>query len=187
MQIQEFSIPDLKLLTLKTFADDRGFFVERFKRSVFQELKLPTDFCQDNFSKSIQNVLRGLHYQWDRPQGKLVTCTSGQIFDVVVDIRKGSPTFGQHQSVELHGDRPQWFWIPAGFAHGFCVLSKEADLLYRCTEEYNPKGESGILWNDSELKIQWPVEMPILSEKDSQMKKFSEYSSGPKFFFGDNK
>lgn len=183
MQIQEFEIPDLKLIKLKSFGDSRGFFVERFKRSLFTEMNLPIEFVQDNFSKSSRGVLRGLHYQWDQPQGKLVTVTRGKIFDVALDIRHGSPSFGKYQTVELSGDEPAWFWIPPGFAHGFCVVSEDADLLYKCTTEYNPKGESGILWNDPQLNIPWVCTNPILSPRDTGMPEFSEYQKAPKLHF----
>ncbi len=185
MEVKSLEIPEVKLITLKAFGDSRGFFVERFKQSIFKAQGLPTDFVQDNFSSSSRGVLRGLHFQWEKPQGKLVTCTQGEIFDVAVDIRKGSPHFGKSVSWILKGDKPQWLWIPAGFAHGFCVLSPMADLLYKCTAEYNPQCESGILWNDQELKIQWPLENPILSDRDTKMKGLREYSKNPQFIFGE--
>jgi dTDP-4-dehydrorhamnose 3,5-epimerase len=181
LQIETFPIAGLKLVTLRSFPDSRGFFVERFKRSAFLEAGLPVEYVQDNFSRSSEKVLRGLHYQWDQPQGKLVTCTKGRIFDVAIDVRAGSPTFGKHASVELDGEKPQWFWIPPGFAHGFAVLSKEADMLYKCTAEYNAKGESGIRWSDPELKIQWPHQDPLVSPKDIEMQSLQQYAQDPKF------
>lgn len=182
MKIDHFAAAGLKLITLKSYPDDRGFFVERFKLSQFQELGVPTNFVQDNFSRSQAGVLRGLHYQWERPQGKLVTCLSGNIVDVVVDIRKGSPTFGQSTSVELSGDKPQWLWVPAGFAHGFYVLGQtSADVLYKCDAEYNPKCESGIRWDDDQLKISWPSKTPQVSQRDQIMQSFADYKKDPKF------
>ena len=181
LQVDSFSISGVKLVTLKSWPDARGFFVERFKLSAFQEAGLPTNFVQDNFSRSTGKVLRGLHYQWDQPQGKLVTCMQGRIFDVAVDIRAGSPTFGQHVSVELDGGKPQWLWVPPGFAHGFATLSAEADVFYKCTSEYNGKGESGILWSDSRLKISWPIPDPHVSPKDAEMQSLSQYEQEPKF------
>lgn len=181
MMVETLQIPDLKLITMKSFGDSRGFFTERFKESLFKEQGLPTHFVQDNFSRSAKGVLRGLHYQWERPQGKLVTCMSGKIFDVAVDIRKSSPTFGQHVAIELSGELPQWLWIPAGFAHGFCVVSDSADLFYKCTAEYNPSCESGILWRDSALNIQWPIQDPLLSGRDEKMQSWNEYIQNPQF------
>lgn len=181
MMVETLQIPDLKLITMKSFGDSRGFFTERFKESLFKEQGLPTHFVQDNFSRSAKGVLRGLHYQWERPQGKLVTCMSGKIFDVAVDIRKSSPTFGQHVAIELSGELPQWLWIPAGFAHGFCVVTDSADLFYKCTAEYNPSCESGILWRDSALNIQWPIQDPLLSGRDEKMQSWNEYIQNPQF------
>jgi dTDP-4-dehydrorhamnose 3,5-epimerase len=182
MNIETFPIEGLKLITLKSFADERGFFVERFKHSAFRDLGLPTEFVQDNFSKSIPGTLRALHFQFDQPQGKLVTCLRGKIFDVAVDLRRNSKTFGQHVSTILTGDMPQCFWIPEGFAHGFYAFGdSEADVMYKCTSEYNPKGESGILWSDSALAIQWPIENDklILSPKDRVLPTFADYKKAP--------
>ena len=186
MNIQDFPVPGLKLLTLKSFPDDRGFFCERFKQSLFQEMKFPTaqppQFVQDNFSRSKAGVLRGLHYQWDRPQGKLVTCLAGRIFDVAVDLRTSSKTLGSVTTVELSGDRPQWFWIPAGFAHGFCVLgTQEADIFYKCDNEYNGQGESGIRFDDPNLDIKWPTKNLVVSERDRKMPSFEDYKNLPRF------
>ncbi|MBV2168836.1 MAG: dTDP-4-dehydrorhamnose 3,5-epimerase [Bdellovibrio sp.] len=174
MEIIEFPIKGLKLIKLKAFHDDRGFFTERFNLEKFKELGLPAEFVQDNFSRSKYGVLRGLHYQTDPAQGKLVTCLNGEIFDVAVDIRKDSPTYGQHVSVTLRGDEPSWFWIPAGFAHGFCVTSKEgADVLYKVDAEYNPKTERSLYWNSPPLRINWPSIEYTLSPKDSSCEKFT--------------
>jgi dTDP-4-dehydrorhamnose 3,5-epimerase len=182
MTIESFPIEGLKLITLKSYPDDRGFFVERFKASLFKEFGLPTNFVQDNFSRSVPGTLRALHFQYDRPQGKLVTCLKGKIFDVAVDLREKSKTFGQHVSLYLSGDKPQCFWIPAGFAHGFYALgNEEADVLYKCDSEYNPKGESGILWSDLELNLNWPIanNKVILSPKDKILPSFADYKRKP--------
>jgi dTDP-4-dehydrorhamnose 3,5-epimerase len=181
MKITSFHIQGPLHIELKSFADDRGFFVERYKKDPFKELGIP-DLIQDNFSRSKPGVLRGLHYQWDQPQGKLVTATKGKIFDVAVDIRKDSPTLGQSISVILDGDSPSWFWIPAGFAHGFCVISEtEADVMYKVNNYWNPKAESGIVWNDQDFNIQWPIKNPLLSAKDAVMQTFKNYLKDPKF------
>jgi dTDP-4-dehydrorhamnose 3,5-epimerase len=181
MDIKTFPLNGLKLITLKAFADDRGFFTERFKSNSFANEGLH-EFVQDNFSRSKPGVLRGLHYQWDKPQGKLVTCLRGRILDIAVDIRVNSSTFGQHVAIELSGDNPSWFWIPPGFAHGFCVLgNEEADVMYKVNNYWNGAGESGIAWNDPELGIKWPIAQPLLSPKDAALQSWSAYKSDPKF------
>lgn len=182
MEVKEFSINGPLLITPKIHSDSRGFFCERYREDQFNEIGINTHFLQDNFSRSTHGILRGLHYQWDKPQGKLVTCSRGKILDVAVDIRSQSPTFGKYLSVELDGQKPQWFWIPAGFAHGFLVLSPEgADLTYKVNAYWNGQGESGIHWQDPEFKIHWPLTNPILSEKDQKAQSFAEYKSNPKF------
>lgn len=182
MKVTEFNIKGPKLIEPKIYADERGFFTERFKVQYSTEVGIPEVFVQDNFSRSTPRVLRGLHYQWDQPQGKLVTALRGKIFDVAVDIRKQSPTFGQHISVILDGDVPQWFWIPAGFAHGFCVIGNEsADVMYKVDHLYNPKGEAGIAYNDPQLQINWPVVDALLSPKDTILDSFGQYSEKAKF------
>lgn len=168
MEITKFDVEGPILISLDTYHDNRGFFVERFNKARFEDLGLPSKFIQDNFSRSTYGVLRGLHYQNIPPQGKLVSCTRGEIFDVAVDVRKDSPTFGKHVSVVLNGDKPASFWVPPGFAHGFCVTSKEgADVLYKVDNLWDKKGEGSILWNDPDLGIKWPIETPVLSEKDA--------------------
>lgn len=184
MIVEKFPVEGLALIHSKSFPDNRGFFCERFKASVFQEAGLPHQFVQDNFSRSNSRVLRGLHYQWDKPQGKLVTCLRGRIFDVAVDIRVGSPTFGQVTTVELSGSEPRWFWIPAGFAHGFCVLGdEEADVFYKCDNEYSPKCEAGIRFDDQHLNIHWPQSNLQVSQRDAEMQTFEVYQKDPKFFW----
>lgn len=180
MDVKEFEIKGLKLITLKKNGDDRGFFCERFKLEPFAEIGIK-NLVQDNYSRSSAKILRGLHYQWDKPQSKLVTVTHGSIFDVAVDIRKDSPTFGKHVSVVLKDSEPQWFWVPAGFAHGFCVLGETADVMYKVDNYWNGKGESGIAWNDPTLNIKWPYMDPVLSPKDGVNKSFKDYSVEPKF------
>jgi dTDP-4-dehydrorhamnose 3,5-epimerase len=162
------SLPGVVLITLDTFADDRGFFVERYRDERFATTGLPTVWRQDNHSRSRRGVLRGLHYQLSRPQGKLVSCISGSVFDVAVDVRVGSPTFGKWVGVTLTGDAPQLLWIPPGFAHGFCTTSDVADVTYKCTDVYVPDDERGIIWNDPELAIRWPLSPPILSRRDRE-------------------
>ena len=148
------------------FADDRGFFLETYTEREFAAAGIAARFVQDNQSRSKRRVLRGLHYQLDHPQGKLVRVTRGKIFDVAADIRAGSPTFGKWVGVVLDDEKKQALWIPAGFAHGFCVLSDEADVVYKATDFYTPSSEKGIRWDDPMLGIQWPIKDPILSEKD---------------------
>lgn len=176
MEIKSFEIDGPLLIQLKAFHDERGFFVERYNEEKFRTLHLPTHFFQDNFSHSKFGVLRGLHFQYNPPQGKLVSCTKGEIFDVAVDIRKGSKTYGKHVSVTLSGDNPALFWIPPGFAHGFCVTSKEgADVLYKVDNPWSAAGEGCIIWNDKDLEISWPKNDFILSPKDKIGTAFQDY------------
>lgn len=174
MKVTPLSLPGLLLVELDLFADERGYFTERFNLRKLRELGLPeVAFCQDNCSRSLPGVLRGLHYQHDPPQAKLVTVTRGRILDVAVDIRPRSPTFGQHEAVELADEPPTTLWVPAGFAHGFCVLGDEpADVLYKVDTEYSPGGEGGIFWADPELAISWPITSPLLSDRDNQLPSF---------------
>ena len=168
------------LIESKEFHDDRGFFTERYNQETFLKEGFSEKFVQDNFSRSAPGVLRGLHYQFDQPQGKLVSCTRGRIFDVVVDLRHTEPTFGKYFSVELGGDKTQALWIPAGFAHGFCVLGNEpADVLYKVNCTYNPKGEYGLKWNDPKMNIRWPSQTPKLSLKDAVTSGFDDYLKSP--------
>lgn len=166
MKVTAMTIPDVLLIELDVFSDARGDFCERFHEKRFERLGLPTHFRQDNQSHSVKNVLRGLHYQLHRPQGKLVQCIRGAVFDVAVDIRVGSPTFGQSTRIELAENRKQLLWIPPGFAHGFCALSEVAGVHYQCTEMYAQTDDRGILWCDAQLAIPWPVADPILSVRD---------------------
>ena len=170
------SIPGLLIIEPKVFGDDRGFFYESFNRNKFSELiGQDVDFVQDNHSRSVKNVLRGLHYQIQHPQGKLVRVTQGCVLDVVVDIRKNSATFGQHVALELSAENKRMFWIPEGFAHGFVVLSEAAEFLYKTTDYWFPEHECCLLWNDAALAIDWKLSAPpALSAKDVQGKKLNE-------------
>lgn len=182
MTITELPIKGLLLIENKAFQDERGFFTERFRTDIPFFAKIQKTFVQENFSYSEPRVLRGLHYQYNSPQGKLITCTRGAIFDVAVDIREGSPTYGKHVSVTLSGKKPSWYWVPAGFAHGFCVLGDEpADVVYKVDHFYNSKGEGGIAWNDADLDIKWPVQNPLLSAKDKVLPSFADYKLEPAF------
>ncbi len=158
------------LIEAKPFPDDRGFFLEIFKESSFIENGINTKFVQDNFSRSIKGVLRGLHYQKNpKAQTKLVTVLRGEIFDVAVDIRKNSPTYGKWISEVLSEQNHKLLYIPEGFAHGYCVLSDEADIFYKVNPEYSPEYDRGFIWNDPEINIKWPIDKPIISEKDLKL------------------
>jgi dTDP-4-dehydrorhamnose 3,5-epimerase len=155
------------LILPQVFGDDRGFFVELYKHSDFVQAGITEHLVQDNFSKSARGVLRGLHYQKSpKVQGKLVICMKGSIYDVAVDIRKGSPNYGKWVGVELSAQNRQMLYVPPGFAHGFQVLSETAEVLYKCTDEYSPPDERGILWNDTDINVAWPLAKPVLSAKD---------------------
>ena len=167
MQIIETSIKDLKIVVPKVYKDQRGFFLETFNNLRYKKmLNIDLDFVQDNYSRSSFGVLRGLHFQKKQPQGKLVRVSHGRVFDVAVDIRKDSNTFGEWVGVELSGENKKQFWIPPGFAHGFITLSESADLEYKCTDYYDHLDEGCLIWNDSDLNIDWLVKDPILSDKD---------------------
>lgn len=182
MKITEFSIKGPLLFENKAHHDDRGFFTERFREDLFKELGIFNKFVQDNYSLSKPGVLRGLHYQYAPPQGKLVTCVSGRIFDVAVDIRKGSPTFGKWISAELDGQEPSWLWVPAGFAHGFMVMGDQpAGVMYKVDNYWAPQGESGIKWDDSDININWPSQQAHVSNKDRELQSLTSYALHPKF------
>jgi len=174
MNIIETAIPDVKILEPKVFGDDRGFFMETFREEWFRENVAEVTFVQDNHSKSSQGILRGLHYQTKQTQGKLVRVTQGEVYDVAVDMRKDSPTFGHHVGVLLSAENKRQLWVPEGFAHGFYVTTDSAEFVYKCTNYYNPDAEVSILWNDSELNIDWPIiGQPTLSQKDKNGVSFS--------------
>lgn len=168
MNVIKTAIPEVLIIEPKVFGDDRGFFFESFNQAQFEEaVGRRVNFVQDNHSKSVKNVLRGLHYQIQQPQGKLVRVIQGAVLDVAIDIRKSSPTFGQHVLVELSAENKRQLWVPEGFAHGFLVISDTAEFLYKTTHYYAPAFERCILWNDSEIGITWPDRVtPILSRKD---------------------
>ncbi|SDX50769.1 dTDP-4-dehydrorhamnose 3,5-epimerase [Collimonas sp. OK242] len=168
MQVQTTNIPEVLIFEPKVFGDDRGFFYESFNERRFNELTgLNASFVQDNHSKSAKNVLRGLHYQIRQPQGKLVRVVAGEVFDVAVDVRKSSPTFGHWVGVTLSAENKRQLWIPEGFAHGFVVTSESAEFLYKTTDYWAPEFERSILWNDPAIGIDWPIkDAPLLSGKD---------------------
>ena len=166
MNITKADIEGVLIIEPKVYGDGRGFFMETWNRRQFDEAGLNMSFVQDNLSFSSRGVLRGLHYQNPQGQGKLVQVLSGQVLDVAVDIRRGSPTFGQWISCLLSEDNHRQFYVPAGFAHGFCVLSDTALFSYKCTDFYSPQTEGGVLWNYPDIGIDWPVDAPVLSEKD---------------------
>jgi len=163
----KLALPGLILIKPRVFDDDRGFFFEAYKHSEFAAHGIDDNFIQDNSSFSTKGVLRGLHYQLPpNAQAKLVRCLSGKIFDVAIDIRKSSPTFGQWQGLELNAEEKNMLYIPAGFAHGFYTLSEQAEILYKVSGEYAPQSERGIIWNDTSINIEWPDKKPLLSKKD---------------------
>jgi len=167
MKIIPTSIPDILLLEPKVFGDDRGFFYESWNKRTLAELGIAADFVQDNHSKSQKNVLRGLHYQIEHAQGKLVRVTAGAVYDVAVDLRRSSPSFGQWVGFTLSAEDKRLAWIPPGFAHGFCVTSDSAEFLYKTTDYYSPAHERTLLWNDPQLAIPWPLTgEPLLAAKD---------------------
>jgi dTDP-4-dehydrorhamnose 3,5-epimerase len=180
MKVTRLEIEDVLLVELVVHGDARGFFVERFQAERFRELGLPTTFVQDNQNRNKPGVLRGLHFQHTPAQGKLVGVTRGTIWDVAVDVRPGSPTFGKHVSAELSDTNGRLLWIPAGFAHGFCLLGDEpADVIYKVDALYNPAGEGGISWDDPELAVPWPITDPLVSERDRTMQSFAAYKANP--------
>ena len=179
IKIESEHLNGLKVIVPEVFEDERGFFMEVFRTDQFKELGLPCDFVQDNHSRSQKGVLRGLHFQWEPPMGKLMRVTYGSAFLVAVDIRKGSPTLGQWFGIEVSAANKKQVWAPAGFARGFYTLSDFAEIQYKCTGTYNNKGEGGFLWNDREIGVKWPVTDLILSEKDKNAQTFSEWLSKP--------
>lgn len=178
MKISPTAIPDVLLFEPKVFGDHRGFFMETFRQSFFDETLPGVRFVQDNHSRSGQGILRGLHYQLTQPQGKLVRVVQGEIYDVAVDLRTDSPTFGQSVGVILSADNKHQLWVPPGFAHGFYVISETAEMVYKCSDYYAPADEHSLLWNDPELAIGWPLVEglgePVLSDKDKYAKRLSE-------------
>ena len=176
MKVVPTAIPDVLILEPKVFGDERGFFLESYNRLAFREATgLDVEFVQDNHSRSVRNVLRGLHYQIRQPQGKLVRVVAGEVFDVAVDLRKSSPTFGRWVGFTLSAADKRMAWIPAGFAHGFVVISEAAEFLYKTTDYYAPQYEKTVVWNDAEIGIDWPLAAaPVLSAKDARGDSFRE-------------
>ncbi|HYQ23607.1 dTDP-4-dehydrorhamnose 3,5-epimerase [Stenotrophomonas sp.] len=168
MKVIQTRLPGCAVIEPRVFGDDRGFFFETWNAGRFAEQGLPGQFVQSNVSSSSRGVLRGLHYQWPRPQGKLVSVLEGEVYDVAVDIRRGSPTFGQWEAVILSAENRKQFWIPEGFAHGFAVLSETALFHYLCTDVYVAEADAGIRWNDADIAVDWPVSAPVLSAKDEK-------------------
>ena len=181
MKFIETSLPGVVLIEPDVFADDRGFFMETYHVERFREHGIDATFVQDNHSRSARGVLRGLHYQEPQPQGKLVRCTRGALFDVAVDIRVGSPTFAKWFGAELSDSNRRMLWVPEGFAHGFCALTDEADLVYKCTALYSRENDRAIFWNDPDIAITWPVATPVLSPKDAAAPPLSTAAPLPRY------
>ena len=175
------SLPGVLLIEPEVFGDDRGFFMETYRLDAFRAAGITDAFVQDNHSRSARGVLRGLHYQEPNAQGKLVRCTRGTIFDVAVDIRRGSPTFGKWCAEELSEENKRMLWVPPGFAHGFCAMEDGSDLVYKCTTLYDPPSDRAILWNDPEIGIEWPIEVPVLSGKDTKAPRLAEAMALPTY------
>jgi dTDP-4-dehydrorhamnose 3,5-epimerase len=179
INIESRELNDVVVLVPEVFQDSRGFFLEAFREDQFKEMGLPTHFVQDNHSRSVKGTVRGLHFQWEPPMGKLMRVTLGTAFLVAVDIRHGSPTLGKWAGVTASAENRRQVWAPAGFARGFCVVSDHAEIQYKCTGLYNNKAESGILWNDPAIGIEWPVTDPILSDKDRKAQTLAQWLESP--------
>jgi len=174
MNVIATELEGVVILEPKVFGDDRGYFLETWRLARYEEAGIRETFCQDNVSFSRKGILRGLHFQYPQTQGKLVSIVSGEVFDVAVDIRSGSPTFGRYVDVMLSEDNHKQIYIPPGFAHGFCVISDAATFTYKCTAYYNAATEGGVIWDDPDIGIDWPVEGPLLSEKDLQLPRLKD-------------
>jgi dTDP-4-dehydrorhamnose 3,5-epimerase len=174
LNISETTLPGVLLIEPKVFGDDRGFFMETYRADILREAGITDAFVQDNHSRSARGVLRGLHYQEPNAQGKLVRCTRGAIFDVAVDIRCGSPSYGRWFGLELSDANKLMLWIPPGFAHGFCALEDDTDLVYKCTSLYDAASDRSILWSDPAIGIEWPIAEPVLSAKDANAPRLAE-------------
>ena len=168
MKVIETALPGVVIIEPKVFGDQRGFFIETFQTERYRDAGIELPFVQDNHSRSPRGVLRGMHFQRSRPQGKLVSVSRGAVYDVAVDINPESPTCGQFVGVELNDENHRQLWIPPGYAHGYCVLSEVADFQYKCTDLYFPEDEGGLMWNDPDVNIPWPAETPPLSAKDQR-------------------
>ena len=176
MKIRQTQLPGVSLIQPEIHGDARGFFTETYQSQRYREGGIDATFVQDNLSRSERGVLRGLHFQVEKPQGKLVSCPRGSVFDVAVDVDPSSSTFKQYVAVELNEENHLQMWIPPGYAHGFCVLSEVADFHYKCTEFYQPSLERGVFWNDPDIGIRWPVTSPTLSAKDGALPRLAELS-----------
>ena len=174
MKITETKLSGVLIIEPKVFGDARGFFKETFQSERYREAGIEYTFVQDNYSRSQKGVLRGLHFQITKPQGKLVSCPKGAVFDVAVDIDPESTTYGQYVGVELTEENHKQLWVPPGYAHGFCVLSETADFQYKCTDYYDPSDEGGVIWNDPDVAIEWPIVHPSLSSKDMLLPSLKE-------------
>ena len=181
MNVIETSLPGVLVIEPKVYADERGFFMETYHAVQFRAHGIDVAFVQDNHSRSLRGVLRGLHYQEPNPQGKLVRCTRGALYDVAVDIRAGSPQFGKWTATELTEENRRMMWVPPGFAHGFCALSEIADLVYKCTALYDAANDRSILWSDPDLGITWPIAKPALSPKDAAAPRLKDAKVLPRF------
>ena len=181
MIVKNTSLDGVKIITPTVFEDERGYFFESYKTPIFKNNELPINFVQDNEVKSTKGVLRGLHYQFNRPQGKLIRVISGSILDVAVDIRKGSPTFGQSEIVHLTAENNKMLYIPEGFAHGYLVTSSESIVVYKCTDIYDPNDQYGIIWNDETIGVDWTYDSPILSEKDLMLPALNDQQFLPEY------
>jgi len=181
MIVKNTLLEGVKIITPTVFEDERGYFFESYKAPIFKNNYLPINFVQDNEVKSTKGVLRGLHYQFNRPQGKLVRVISGSILDVAVDIRKRSPTFGQSEIVHLTAENNKMLYIPEGFAHGYLVTSSESIVVYKCTDIYDPNDQYGIIWNDETIGVDWMYDSPILSEKDLMLPTLNDQQFLPEY------
>ncbi len=174
MEIIKTLIPEVIVLVPPVFSDSRGYFLETYQQQKYASAGIPKPFVQDNQSYSTKNVLRGLHFQLRHPQGKLVRVIHGSVFDVAIDMRKNSPTFGKWHGEILSAENKRQMYVPENFAHGFCVLSDSAEFVYKCTDFYVPGDEVGLIWNDPQVGVKWPIEQPILSEKDAVLPSFAD-------------
>ena len=178
MNVIKTNVDGVVIIEPKVFGDERGFFLETFQAERYKELAgIDLPFVQDNHSRSGKNVLRGLHFQKTNPQGKLVRVVRGEVFDVAVDIRKDSPTYGLWAGVILSEENKRQFWVPPGYGHGFCVLTDVADFQYKCTDYYDPSDEGGLIWNDPDVAIEWPIDQPLLSDKDAKLPSLKELAN----------
>jgi len=177
MNVTETKLAGVLIIEPKVFGDSRGFFKETFQAERYREAGIEYTFVQDNYSRSQKGVLRGLHFQITKPQGKLVSCPKGAVFDVAVDIDPESTTYGQYVGVELTEENHKQLWVPPGYAHGFCVLSETADFQYKCTDYYDPSDEGGVIWNDPDVAIEWPISDPSLSSKDALLPTLAELNT----------